>query len=69
MKEFNRIQAFYFTASAVASMTMYFHSTFASSKRVEALEDQITTIHDIVCSIAIEQRLRKSEDACARNRK
>ncbi len=68
MKELKKIQALYFIASAVASLTFYVHSNFASSVRVENLEEQIRTIRNIICSIAIDQNLTRSQEICRRDK-
>lgn len=64
LKEFKRIQAYFFLCSAVVGVTLYFHTTFASSIRVQSLEDKLSNIQVILCEMAIDQKLPKASKIC-----
>jgi hypothetical protein len=45
---------------------IYLHDTFASTKRVESLEHQIENVQNVVCAIAIEQKVSDVKEICRR---
>lgn len=64
MRDFKKLQAIYFLITVTISSVMYVQTNFASSKRVDDLEKQIELIQNIICSMAIEQKLLKAEFIC-----
>jgi len=43
---------------------IYLHTTFASTKQVDSLEVQISSVQKVVCAIAIDQKVPDARGIC-----
>lgn len=66
MKELKNIQAFYFLLSTIIGGTLYVHTTFATTSSVSKIDEKISNLHNLLCVMAIEQHLSRSQEICRR---
>lgn len=61
-----KIEIFFLIVAPCIGVIIYLHDTFASTKRVEAIENQIEFIQQVVCAIAIDQNVSDVKQICTR---
>lgn len=67
LKSKEKLEFLILIGATCVGVVIYLHDTFASTKRVESIENQIERIQKVVCAIAIDQNVSDAKKICTRS--